>query len=229
MTKKKQDKNTFKGHQCIVLCYTDIDLAGQHETRQSTSGYLLLINGVLIHFHGRTERQTITSTCAGEYIALSRGHAAFRFITTILNFYGNKESVYYLFTDNQAAEHLATQPNLNEHGQTIDTRHHEVRQDYLEGKVQIGGVKTTANPSDILTKFLPAPAHQEHTKYLNLTPTKPYTQNGNFISQEPRESYLTQKFQPTPPPWIASCQNLHEPGSTRTETAHAKYLQNATH
>jgi hypothetical protein len=55
-----------------------------------------------------------------------------------------------------------------------------VRQDYLEGKVQIGGVKTTANPSDILTKFLPAPTHQEHSKYLNLTPTKPYTQNGNL-------------------------------------------------
>jgi hypothetical protein len=56
-----------------------------------------------------------------------------------------------------------------------------VRQDYLEGKVQIGGVKTTANPSDILTKFLPAPAHQEHSKYLNLNTPKPHTQNGNFI------------------------------------------------
>jgi hypothetical protein len=99
----------------------------------------------------------------------------------ILQFYGNTESVYYLFTDNQAAEHLAIQPNLNEHGRTIDTRHHEVRQDYLDGKVQIGGVKITANPSDILTKFLPAPSHQEHSKYLNLTPPKPYTQNGNFI------------------------------------------------
>jgi hypothetical protein len=172
---------TYKGPQCMVICYTDIDLAGQHETRQSTSGYLLFLNGALIHYHGRTERLIITSTCAGEYIALSRGHAACRFITTILQFYGNKESVYYLFTDNQAAEHLATQPNLNEHGRTIDTRHHEVRQDYLEGKVQVGGVKTTANPSDILTKFLPAPAHQEHSKYLNLTPPKPYTQNGNFI------------------------------------------------
>ena len=42
-------------------------------------------------------------------------------------------------------------------------------------------IKTTANPSDILTKFLPAPAHQEHSKYLNLNTPKPYTQNGNFI------------------------------------------------
>ncbi len=165
---------------CNQFCYTDIDLTGQHETRQSTSGYLLFINGVLIHFHGRTERQIITSTCAGEYIALSQGHAACRIITTILQFWGNKDNTYN-FTDNQAAEHLATQPNLNEHSRTMDTRHHEVRQDYLEGKVQIGGVKTTANPSDILTKFLPATAHQEHSKYLNLHQPKPYTQNGNFI------------------------------------------------
>jgi hypothetical protein len=186
---------TYNGHQCVVVCYTDIDLAGQHETRQSTSGYLLFINGVLVHFHGRTERQIITSTCAGEYIALSRGHAACRFITTILQFYGNKDNLYYLFTDNQAAEHLATQPNLNEHGRTIDTRHHEVRQDYLEGKVQIGGVKTTENPSDILTKFLPAPAHQEHSKYLNLTTPKPYTQNGNFIKTN-GQPHLTSAIRP---------------------------------
>ena len=85
-------------------------------------------------------------------------------------------------TDNQAAEHLATQPNLNEHGRSIDIRHHEVRQDYLEGNVRIGGVKTTENPSDILTKFLPAPAHQQHSKYINLNLPKPYTQNGNFLS-----------------------------------------------
>jgi hypothetical protein len=63
--KIKQDYK-FNGRQGIVVCYTDIDLAGQHETRQSTSRYLLFINGLLIHFHGRTERQIITSTCAGE-------------------------------------------------------------------------------------------------------------------------------------------------------------------
>jgi hypothetical protein len=154
----------YNEHQCIVVFYTDIDLAGQHETRQSTNGYLLFLNGVLIHIHGRTERQIITSTCAGEYIALSRGHAACRFINTILQFYGNTKNTYYLLTDNQAAEHLATQPNLNEHGRSIDIRHHEVCQDYLEGKVHIGGVKTRANPSDILTKFLPAPVQPATTR-----------------------------------------------------------------
>ncbi len=67
---------SHNGQQLITVCYTDIDLAGQHETRQSTSGYLLYLNGMLVHWHGRTERLIIQSTAAGEYIAMSRGHAA---------------------------------------------------------------------------------------------------------------------------------------------------------
>ena len=190
---------TYKGPKITTTCYTDIDLAGQHETRQSTSGYLLYLNGALVHWHGRTERLIIKSTAAGEYIALSRGHAACQFMKTILQFYGNQESKAYLFTDNQAAEHIATKPTMNEHSRSIDIRHHAVRQDYLEGNVQIRGVKTTENPSDILTKFLPAPTHMKHASPLNIqshvknieeepTPTKMqanttiYTQNGNHIS-----------------------------------------------
>jgi hypothetical protein len=40
---------TFQGPQITTTCYTDVDLAGQHETRQSTSGYLLYLNGALVH------------------------------------------------------------------------------------------------------------------------------------------------------------------------------------
>ena len=202
---------TYHGPHITATCYTDIDLAGQHETRQSTSGYLLYLNGALVHWHGRTERLIIKSTAAGEYIALSRGHAACQFITTILQFYGNKESTAYLFTDNQAAEHIATKPTMNEHSRSIDIRHHAVRQDYLAGNVHIRGVKTTDNPSDILTKFLPAPTHIKHTSPLNITfpitppantPTLPltpqaktlYTQNGNHIFNHTKPTQQT----PTP-------------------------------
>jgi hypothetical protein len=59
--------------------------------------------------------------------------------------------------------------------------------------VQIGGVKTTANPSDILTKFLPAPTHQEHSKYLNLNAPKPYTQKGNFIRTHDQPNLISIK------------------------------------
>jgi hypothetical protein len=178
--------------QLHVSCYTDIDLGGQHETRQSTGGYLLFINGALVHYHGLTERLIIASTAAGEYIAMSRGQAACQFLTRVLQFYGNTQIQSHLYTDNQAAEHIATQPNMNEHSRSIDIRHHAVRQAYLDRIIDVKGVKTTENPSDITTKYLPAPTHITHAQYLNIhfpsispqtTPNKlRFTNNGTTLS-----------------------------------------------
>ena len=113
---------------------------------------MLYINGALIHWRGRTEKIIISSTAAGEYIALSRGNTACRFVSDILAFYGNDANVYHIYTDNQAAEHIATQPTMNEHSRSIDIRHHSIRQDYLNHKLRIGGANSELNTSDILTK-----------------------------------------------------------------------------
>jgi hypothetical protein len=40
-------------------------------------------------------------------------------------------NIYHLYTDNRAAEHIATQPTMNEYSRAIDTRHHAIRQDYI--------------------------------------------------------------------------------------------------
>jgi hypothetical protein len=64
----------YTGAQMTITCYTDIDLAGQHETRQSTSGLTMYLNGALIHWHGRTERIIISSTagCRRIYCYVTR-------------------------------------------------------------------------------------------------------------------------------------------------------------
>jgi hypothetical protein len=54
-----------KGPTMHVVCQTDIDLAGQLETRQSTSFLLIRIQGPVVHWHAHTERIVIQSTAAG--------------------------------------------------------------------------------------------------------------------------------------------------------------------
>ncbi len=49
------------------MCFTDIDLAGQVETRQSTSGLMIYLHGILVHWRARTETLIIQTTAAGEY------------------------------------------------------------------------------------------------------------------------------------------------------------------
>jgi hypothetical protein len=166
--KEHTDKHRHKGPTMFVVCQTDIDLAGQVETRQSTSALMIRIMGALVHWRAHTERIVIQSTAAGEYIALSRGNTAAKFVRNILMFYGNGKPNYFLFTDNQAAEHIATQPNMNDHSRSIDIRHHAIRQDYVDGEMRIGGVATHDNTSDILTKNLQPPLHIKHTKELHI-------------------------------------------------------------
>ena len=160
-----------------VVCQTDIDLAGQTETRQSTSALMIWIMGALVHWRAHTERIVIQSTAAGEYVALSRGNTTAKFVRDILTFYGNGKPNYFLFTDNQAAEHIATQPNMNDHSRSIDIRHHAIRQDYVNGEMRIGGVATSDNTSDILTKNLQPPLHQKHTRELHITQERPTLSN----------------------------------------------------
>ena len=56
----------YDGPPLTLMCQTDIDLGGQLPTRQSTSGYLLYIQGQLFHWRGRTEKLILT----GEYVML---------------------------------------------------------------------------------------------------------------------------------------------------------------
>ncbi len=158
-----------------VHCLTDIDLAGQLETRQSTSSLMILIQGALVHWRATTEKIVITSTAAGEYVALSRDNTSAKFVRNILQFYGNGNPNYFLYTDNQAAEHIATQPNMNEHSRSTDIRHHVIRQDYINGEMRIGGVTSQANTSDILTKNLQPPLHLKHISELNIANLEPPT------------------------------------------------------
>jgi hypothetical protein len=72
-------------------------------------------------------------------------------------YFGNTANTYYLYTDNQAAEHIATQPNTSDHSRSIDIRHHEIKQDYVEGGMRIGGVSSLNNTAVILTKTLHPP------------------------------------------------------------------------
>jgi hypothetical protein len=127
------------------------------------------LNGVLVHWRGRTERLIVHTTAAGEYIALSRGNATAKYIRDIMIFYGNTQNIYHLYTDNQAAEHIATQPNMNDHSRSIDIRIHGIRQDYLDNAMRVGGVASEDNTSDILTKNLQPHLHQKHCLQLHLT------------------------------------------------------------
>ncbi len=107
------------GEQLILVAQTDIDLAGQPDTRQSTSAYILYLNGTLFHWRAHTEKLIIKNTMAGEYISLSRGNEACKHVKNLLRYFGNTTYLYYLYTDSQSAEHLATSHSIGNIGSSV--------------------------------------------------------------------------------------------------------------
>jgi hypothetical protein len=90
---------------------------------------------------------------------------------------------------------------MSEHSRSIDTRHHAIRQDYVDGEMRIGGVTSQDNESDILTKYLQPPLHEKHTIASHIKQTKrtttltncasKLTLNGSLIGDQERHEQVT--------------------------------------
>ncbi len=82
---------------------------------------------------------------------------------------------YHLYTDNQAAEHIATQHTMSEHSRSIDIRHHSLRQNYLDNLMRIGGVSSKDNTADrtIQATHRLTLSRPRHQYCCNLNTTKP--------------------------------------------------------
>jgi hypothetical protein len=138
-------------------------------------------------------------------VALSRGNTTCRFIRDKLGFWGNTNNIYYIYTDNQASEHIMTQPTLNEHSRSIDIRHHAVRQAYLDGDVKVGGVNTTDWQSQRYSHQIPCTPFTRGTHNLPQS-TQTLTTHGNKINATTHLRHLTTRiavypttFYPTTP------------------------------
>ena len=157
----------YDGKPMVVTVHTDADLGGVLPSRQSTSGLILRTNGAIVHSASKTEKLVLTPTTASEFVSLNRGGAAGHYVKRILDFYGNpNNSMYYLYTDSQTAEHLATQPNMSTAGRALDIRWHSLKQKYLEGRMRAGGVSSKDNDADICTKYLHPGPHCRHARHL---------------------------------------------------------------
>ncbi len=180
---------TGPGEHVTQTCATDIDLAGQIETRQSTSGTMNYLNGVLVHWHGRTKRLIVHTTAAGEYIALSRGNATAKYMRDVMIFYGNTQNIYHLYTDNQAAEHIATQPNMSDHSRSVDIRIHGY-EDWGSGKQKHHirhPNKEPTTPSPPKTLPTTTPNHTKEAKEGYTQCTNTYLKEANATLEQQAE------------------------------------------
>lgn len=141
------------GNQMLVG-YVDADMAGDVDSRKSTSGYLITFAGGAVSWQSRLQKCVALSTTEAEYIAITEGCKEMMWMKKFLQELGQNQESYVLYCDSQSAIHLSKNSTYHSRSKHIDVRYHWIR-DVLENKLlQIEKIHTNDNGADMMTKAL---------------------------------------------------------------------------
>ena len=138
----------------MLTGYSDADMAGDVDSRKSTSGYLITFAGGAISWQSRLQKCIALSTTEAEFIAITEGCKEILWIKKFLQELGQDQENYVLYCDSQSAIHLSKNSTFHSRSKHIDVRYHWIR-DVLESKLlKIEKIHTNDNGADMLTKPL---------------------------------------------------------------------------
>ena len=148
------------------VSYSDADWAGDINTRQSTTGYVVMLNHGAIAWRSRRQVTVALSTMEAEYMAITEAAKELKSMRQFLAELGcdDHRSATVLKSDNQGAIALAKNPVSHSRAKHIDLRHHFIR-DAIEDKIiWLEYIPTVEMTADSLTKAL---SRQKHVNCLS--------------------------------------------------------------
>jgi hypothetical protein len=138
-----------------LVGYTDSDLAGDIDTRKSTSGILFFLGDNTITWQSQKQKIVALSSCEAEYIAATTGACQGIWLARLLaELKGEEDSAVTLKIDNQSAIALSKNPVFHDRSKHIDIQYHFIRECVEEDRVKLQSIATTEQLADILTKAL---------------------------------------------------------------------------
>jgi hypothetical protein len=154
----------LRGTTCMRLCfggdkptlegYSDSDMAGDIDSRKSTSGYMIKFAGGAVAWQSRLQKCVALSTTEAEFIAITEACKELLWLKKFLQELDFVQDKYVLFVDSQSAIHLGKNPTFHNRSKHIDVRYHWIR-DVLDAKLlELAKVHTDDNGSDMMTKAL---------------------------------------------------------------------------
>ncbi|KAF1318440.1 Gag-pol polyprotein, partial [Globisporangium splendens] len=139
-----------------LIGYSDADWAGDIDSRRSTSGYALILNGGCISWRSKKQRSVALSSTEAEYMALSEATQEAVWLKGILCEPGEHSSdrPVKVFEDNQGSIALAKNPEFHKRTKHIDIRYHFVREKVEDDQVVLEYCPTEDMLADMMTKAI---------------------------------------------------------------------------
>lgn len=145
----------FGDNRILLDGYTDADMAGDIDSRKSTSGFLMRLARGAISWQSKLQKCVALSTTEAEYIAATEACKDLLWLKEFLQELGLKQEKYVLYCDSQSAIHLSKNSSFHSRTKHIDVRYHWIREALDKKLLQLEKVHTDENGADMLTKSLP--------------------------------------------------------------------------
>ena len=141
----KVEPKSLKEFVWELVLWTDSDWGGDKEDRRSISGFMLFLNGVLISWRSRSQRQVALSSSEAEFYACSEAVKEIPFVVQILLFLGVPvELPVVVKVDNIGAIFMTENATSS-----VKTRHMDMRYRYVVELQNSGLIKTTFVPTKL--------------------------------------------------------------------------------
>jgi hypothetical protein len=138
-----------------LVDYTDSDLAGDLDSRKSTSGVLFFLGDSPVSWQSSKQRVVALSSCEAEYIVAATGACHGVWLARLLSEMMDAEvSAAVLKIDSKSALSLIKNPVHHDRSKHIDVRFHLIREYANEGQIEVEFIPTDEQLGDILTKPL---------------------------------------------------------------------------
>ena len=144
----------FGGSTTNLQGYVDLDLAGDIDTRQSTTGYVFTVGGIAMRWVSRLQKVNALSITEFEYVAAIEAAKEMIWLQFFLEELGHPQRDNYLFTDSQSVIHLAKNFTLHSKNKHIQLRHHFIQSILEDGQLKLEKIHTNENLVDMLTKVV---------------------------------------------------------------------------
>ena len=155
-----------------IVSYSDSDWAGCQKSRRSTSGSLISVFNINLQSTSRTQASIAHSSAESELYAMTQASVE---SLAIKNFIQEFNSAILsplvsivIQTDSSAGKSMASRLGISRRSKHIELKYLWIQDEIKEGKLELKKVGTHFNPSDILTKYVPASVLGQHLPRLNI-------------------------------------------------------------
>jgi Reverse transcriptase (RNA-dependent DNA polymerase)/Pol polyprotein, beta-barrel domain/Integrase core domain len=132
--------------------FVDASWANDLETRRSTSGLVVKLNGNVVAWASKKQKTVALSSTEAEYMAASEAACEALWLRTWIHEVFRVEVPVAIHCDNQSAIALSKNDTFHQRTKHIDNRYHFIRERVAWGHIKLQFIPTEQQEADILTK-----------------------------------------------------------------------------